>query len=48
LSKIGADVLIIEAGGADAQNLQDHVLVSGVVYQYKGKMPDRPVDSNAV
>jgi len=30
------------------QNLQDHVLVSGVVYQYKGKMPDRPVDSNAV
>jgi choline dehydrogenase len=30
------------------QNLQDHVLVSGVVYQYKGKMPERPVDSNAV
>lgn len=30
------------------QNLQDHVLVSGVVYQYKGKMPDRPADSNAV
>jgi choline dehydrogenase-like flavoprotein len=30
------------------QNLQDHALVSGVVYQYKGKMPDRPVDSNAV
>ena len=30
------------------QNLQDHVLVSGVVYQYTGKMPDRPVDSNAV
>jgi choline dehydrogenase len=30
------------------QNLQDHVLVSGVVYQYKGKMPDRPVDSDAV
>ncbi len=29
-------------------NLQDHVLVSGVVYKYKGKMPDRPVDSNAV
>ena len=29
-------------------NLQDHVLVSGVVYQYKGKMPDRPADSNAV
>jgi hypothetical protein len=30
------------------QNLQDHVLVSGVVYKYRGKMPDRPVDSNAV
>ena len=30
------------------QNLQDHALVSGVVYQYKGKMPDRPLDSNAV
>jgi choline dehydrogenase len=30
------------------QNLQDHVLVSGVVYQYKGKMPKRPADSNAV
>ena len=30
------------------QNLQDHVLVSGLVYSYKGKMPDRPADSNAV
>lgn len=30
------------------QNLQDHVLVSGVVYTYRGKMPDRPADSNAV
>ena len=30
------------------RNLQDHVIVSGIVYQYKGKMPDRPVDSNAV
>ena len=30
------------------QNLQDHVIVSGVVYKYKGKMPERPVDSNAV
>jgi choline dehydrogenase len=30
------------------QNLQDHVLASGVVFQYRGKMPDRPVDSNAV
>jgi choline dehydrogenase len=30
------------------QNLQDHVLVSGVIYKYKGAMPERPVDSNAV
>jgi len=30
------------------QNLQDHVLVSGLVYTYKGKMPDRPAGSNAV
>src|SRR5258706_9391539 len=30
------------------QNLQDHVLVSGVIFKYKGKMPDRRVDGNAV
>src|SRR5580658_827214 len=30
------------------RNLQDHVLVSGVVYRYKGMMPDRPADSDAV
>jgi choline dehydrogenase len=30
------------------RNFQDHVHVSGVVYQYKGKFPDRPADSNAV
>jgi choline dehydrogenase len=30
------------------QNLQDHVLLQGVVFKYKGKMPDRPADSNAV
>ena len=30
------------------KNLQDHVLVSGVVFKYKGKMPERPADSNAV
>ena len=30
------------------QNLQDHVLVSGVVFKYKGKMPARPAGSNAV
>jgi choline dehydrogenase len=30
------------------ENLQDHVLVSGVVFKFKGKMPDRPAGSNAV
>jgi choline dehydrogenase len=30
------------------QNLQDHVLVSGVVYRYRGKIPERPADSNGV
>jgi choline dehydrogenase len=30
------------------KNLQDHVLLSGVIYQYKGKMPERPADSDAV
>ncbi len=30
------------------RNLQDHVHVSGVIYQYKGKFPDRLADSNAV
>jgi choline dehydrogenase len=30
------------------QGFQDHVHVSGVVYQYKGTFPDRRVDSNAV
>jgi choline dehydrogenase len=29
-------------------NLQDHVHVSGVVSQYKGKFPDRSADSDAV
>lgn len=30
------------------QNLQDHVLLSGVVYSYKRRMPDRPADSDGV
>ena len=30
------------------QNLQDHPRVSSVVFKYKGKMPARPADSNAV
>src|SRR5258708_2931631 len=39
---------IVEHLPGVGQNLQDHVLVSGVIFKYKGKMPDRPVDGNAV
>jgi choline dehydrogenase len=46
LQKAGIDV--VENLPGVGQNLQDHVLVSGVVFKYKGKMPDRPADSNAV
>src|SRR5579863_4564286 len=46
LRSLGIDVVenLPGVGG----NLQDHVLASGVVFKYKGKMPDRPADSNAV
>ena len=46
LRSLGIDVIenLPGVGG----NLQDHVLVSGVVFKYKGKMPDRPAGSNAV
>src|SRR5579872_1648859 len=46
LRTLGIDVVenLPGVGG----NLQDHVLVSGVVFKYRGKMPDRPADSNAV
>src|SRR5580704_8757946 len=46
LRSLGIDV--VENVPGVGENLQDHVLVSGVVFKYKGKMPDRPVDSNAV
>jgi choline dehydrogenase len=46
LQKLGIEV--VENLPGVGQNLQDHVLVSGVVFKYKGKMPDRPADSNAV
>jgi choline dehydrogenase len=46
LRTLGIDVVANLPGVGE--NLQDHVLVSGVVFKYKGKMPDRPVDSNAV
>ncbi len=44
----GLGMQVIENLPGVGQNLQDHVLVSGVVFRYKGKMPDRPADSNAV
>src|SRR6185312_6077585 len=46
LRSFGIDV--VENLPGVGENLQDHVLVSGVVFKYRGKMPDRPADSNAV
>jgi choline dehydrogenase len=46
LRSLGIDV--VENLPGVGENLQDHVLVSGVVFRYKGKMPERPADSNAV
>jgi choline dehydrogenase len=46
LGSLGIEV--VENLPGVGQNLQDHVLLSGVVFKYKGKMPDRPADSNAV
>src|SRR6202167_5621495 len=46
LRRLGIDV--IENLPGVGENMQDHVLLSGVVFKYKGKMPDRPADSNAV
>jgi choline dehydrogenase len=46
LHSLGID--LVENLPGVGENLQDHVLVSGVVFKYKGKMPDRPADSNAV
>jgi len=46
LRSLGIDV--VENLPGVGENLQDHVLLSGVVFKYKGKMPDRPADGNAV
>jgi len=46
LRRLGIEV--VENLPGVGENLQDHVLLSGVVFKYKGKMPDRPADSNAV
>jgi choline dehydrogenase len=44
----GFGIHVVEDLPGVGENLQDHVLVSGVVFNYKGKMPDRPAGSNAV
>jgi choline dehydrogenase len=44
----GLGIDVVENLPGVGENLQDHVLVSGVVFKYKGKMPARPIDSNAV
>src|SRR5260370_34882338 len=41
-------IKVVEHLPGVGQNLQDHVLVSGVIFKYNGKMPDRPLDGNAV
>jgi len=46
LRSLGIDVVGNLPGVGE--NLQDHVLLSGVVFEYRGKMPDRPAGSNAV
>src|SRR6185295_8269198 len=46
LRSLGIDV--VENLPGVGENLQDHVLLSGVVFKYKGTMPGRPADSNAV
>ena len=46
LRRLGIDV--IENLPGVGQNFQDQVMVLGVVFRYKGKMPERRPDSNAV
>ena len=46
LAKLGIDV--VENLSGVGNNFHDHILLSGVVFTYKGAMPDRPADSNAV
>jgi choline dehydrogenase len=44
----GLGISVVENLPGVGENLQDHVLLPGVVFKYRGKMPDRPADSNAV
>jgi choline dehydrogenase len=44
----GFGIEVVENLPGVGGNLQDNVLCLGVVFKHKGKMPDRPADSNAV
>jgi len=46
LRRLGIDVVANLPGVG--QNFQDQILVLGIVFKYKGKMPERRPDSNAV
>jgi choline dehydrogenase len=46
LRSLGIDV--VENLPGVGQNFQDQILLLGVVFRYKGKMPERRADSNAV
>jgi choline dehydrogenase len=46
LRRLGIDV--VEHLPGVGRNLQDHVMVLGVVFKYRGTMPERRPDSNAV
>jgi choline dehydrogenase len=46
LRALGIDV--VENLPGVGQNFQDQILVLGVVFKYKGKLPERQTDSNAV
>jgi choline dehydrogenase len=39
---------VVENVPGVGNNFHDHILLSGVLFKYKGVMPDRPADSNAV
>jgi choline dehydrogenase len=44
----GLGIDVVENLPGVGQNLQDHAIVSGVVFKYRGKMAERPPGSNAV
>lgn len=44
----GLGIEVVENVPGVGQNFQDQILVLGIVFKYKGKMPERRPDSNAV